>query len=187
MLILVVGAKGGTGTTTFVKTLVSSARLIGLDAADGALAGWLERPRYALKDVVGWGEQRLAERARRLARQRPVLLWDVVCDVFPQPPMLLQMVARLGTVVIDGGIEPSPVLWKLADRALIISLDDPAALYHEDCLKRRWREVHGGSKATAVVGNVEDAARALARKWFGVQVKPKKAPPFLRGMKISFK
>ena len=187
MLILVVGAKGGTGTTTFVKTLVSSARLIGLDAADGALAGQLRRPRYALQDVVGWGEQRLAEQARRLARQRPTLLWDVVCDVYPQPPKLLQMVARLATVVIDGGIEPSPVLMKSADQALIISLDDPAALYHEACLKARWKEAHGGLEAKAIVGNVEDAARALAREWFGVQVKPRKAPDFLRGMKITFK
>ncbi len=187
MLILAVGAKGGVGTTRFVEVLLRSARLVGLDAADGTLAARLGWATYPLDAVVGWGERRLIQEAQRLVRRRPVLLWNAVCDTFPQPLRLVEMVARLGTVVVDGGIEPPDALWKAAGHGFIVSLDDPAALYHETYLKAQWSKAHGGAKAVAVVGNVEEAARALARDWFGAEVRPPKAPAFLRGVGIKFK
>jgi hypothetical protein len=167
MLILVVGAKGGIGTTTLAQHLCWQANAVPLDAADGALACQMAIPGTPVLDL-GFTAQWTASRRGRVVEQavemRQPLLWTPACTVWRAPVMAFVWdAAALGHVIADGGITPPPALVDIASLVLIVSADTPVAQWHERRLKQQWPQAH------AVVGDLKAAAQVIAEETLGVK------------------
>lgn len=141
MLILVVGAKGGIGTTSMALDLVRGLDAVGLDmAGDRELAAQLGRRAWTLARIVFAmpGQRRRA--IDTVVDNRPVLLWTQECALKPSTTAeFIQAVADRDDVVVDGGIRPRQEIAEIADQVIIVTDDDdPVARYHAQKLKKRY-------------------------------------------------
>ena len=78
MLILVVGAKGGIGTTTLAQYLCRQASAVPLDAADGTLALDMTGPGAPVLDLgltAQWTVSRRGYAVEQAVETRQPLLW----------------------------------------------------------------------------------------------------------------
>jgi len=166
MLILVVGAKGGIGTTTLAQHLCWQANAVPLDAADGALACQMAGPGAPVLDlirIVHWTADQRGRAVEQAVETRQPLLWSAACTVWRAPVMAFVWdAAALGHVIADGGITPPPALVDVASLLLIVSADTPVAQWHERRLKQQWPKAH------AVLGDIKAAAQAIAEETLGV-------------------
>jgi len=166
MLILVVGAKGGIGTTTLAQHLCWQANAVPLDAADGALAFQMAGPGAPVLDlirIVHWTADQRGRAVEQAVDTRQPLLWTPACTVWRAPVMAFVWdAAALGHVIADGGITPPPALVDVASLLLIVSADTPVAQWHERRLKQQWPKAH------AVLGDIKAAAQAIAEETLGV-------------------
>ena len=166
MLILVVGAKGGIGTTTLAQHLCWQANAVPLDAADGALACQMAGPGAPVLDlirIVHWTADQRGQAVEQAVETRQPLLWSAACTVWRAPVMAFVWdAAALGHVIADGGITPPPALVDVASLLLIVSADTPVAQWHERRLKQQWPKAH------AVLGDIKAAAQAIAEETLGV-------------------
>lgn len=170
MLVLVMGAKGGVGTTSVAEHLARAGKGIGLDLADGQLAARLERPTWTLADAAlrSAQQQRIVDQA---VKRKVSLLWTPVCAALPNVNgavwSFVNAVADRVTVVADGGIEPLDEISHLADVAVIVSAESDVAQFHTNRLKRRFPQAQvltldlNQSRA-----ETRDAARELAAELF---------------------
>jgi hypothetical protein len=129
MLVLVVGAKGGLGTTSLAKHLVQAMEgAVGLDLADGQLAAQLERKTWSLAGLAfATGTQRQSA-VDRIIKQRITLLWTPECGLAQNDVWsIVRAVADRTLVVADGGIEPLLEAADLADATVTVGADDPVA------------------------------------------------------------
>jgi len=169
MLILVVGAKGGIGTTTLAQHLCWQANAVPLDAADGTLAFQMAGPSAPVLDLsltAQWTASRRGRAVEQAVETRQPLLWMPVCTVWREPVMAFVWdAAALGHVVADGGTTPPPALVDTASLVLIVSADTPVAQWHERRLMQQWPQAH------AVLGDLKAAAQAIAEETLGVKKK----------------
>lgn len=160
-MILVIGAKGGVGTTAMAMAMIRALRGVGLDAADGNLAARLDRPVVSLAQIALLPRGAFQDTVDRVVRNRLTLLWSPECALIARS--VLEFVCAVDErveVVVDGGIEPPTELADGQARVVIVSLpDNPVAHYHERRLLARFpaaRVVYGAGKEQA-----EEALRAL--------------------------
>ncbi|MCP3957015.1 MAG: hypothetical protein GY719_04100 [bacterium] len=150
MLILLIGAKGGVGTTSLARCLARDGRGVGLDLSDGQLAARLERRTWSLAGLLFDGNARGA--VDQIVKRRISLLWSPECKLDPDAVRgMVRAVADRSLVVADGGIEPVEEVAELADVVIVVTAkgadEDEAsrtnslvAQYHVHRLKRRFPE-----------------------------------------------
>ena len=168
MIWLVVGAKGGVGTTALARELVRTGQTLAVDLADGELAAQLERPTWLLNydlynaPVNGIWRSQLIEAALKRSitlMWRPdcgdsEVQWSFVCDL-----------ANRRTLVLDGGITPPVGIDPLASQVVIVSQDNAVARWHETRLRVRYPEAQV----------VDIGTRQAAREWAAKQFQGVKA------------
>jgi hypothetical protein len=170
MLVLVVGAKGGVGTTSLARHLVQGMEgAVGLDLAGGQLAAQLERKTWSLAALAFATGTRRQSAVDRIIKQCITLLWTPECRLAQNDVWsIVRAVADRTPVVADGGIEPLPEMADLADATVIVGSDNPVARYHENRLEQRFPD--------AVVVTLDlaqsrhesrDAAPELSEQLFG--------------------
>ncbi len=167
MLILLIGAKGGLGTSTLAKHLVRAldGGGVGLDLADGQLAALLDRKTWSLSGLAftpSSGRQGVID---RIVEQRISLLWTPECALAGDAVWhVVRAVADRTTVVADGGIDPPPAVGPLAHVVAIVSADDPVAQYHEQQLKGRFPQAGVVTlDLDRSRGETKEAAQVLAK------------------------
>jgi len=130
-MILVVGARGGIGTTTMALKLIRATPSIGLDAWDGALATRLERPTLNLMEVALSG--RWDYYMSLIESRKITLLWTEECPAYAEKIVkFLGELNALIEIIADGGVAPPPQLTPLVEATIIVSKkDDQIAQYHE--------------------------------------------------------
>lgn len=169
MLILVIGAKGGVGTTTLVQHLCRYAGAVPLDAADGKLAVEMTRPGAPVLDLsltAQWTLSRRSYAVEQVVETAQPLLWTPACSVWHAPIVaFVHDIAVLGHIVTDGGLAPPAALVDVASFILIVSADNPVAQWHEQRLKQQWPQ------ARAVVGDLKAAAQAIAEQVMGIHAR----------------
>ncbi|RLC78853.1 MAG: hypothetical protein DRJ03_24555 [Chloroflexi bacterium] len=171
MFVLVMGAKGGVGTTSVALHLARrAARGIGLDlTADGQLAARLSRPTWTLSDAAlrSAQQQRMVD---QVVKQSVSLLWTPVCalpNISVAAWDFVRAVAARATVVADGGIEPLEEAARLADVTVIVSAESDVARYHAQRLGRRFPNAQVLELDLSQSRNeTRDAARELAARLF---------------------
>jgi len=164
MLILLVGAKGGVGTTGLALQLVRQTRGVGLDLYDGRLAARLDRETWGLSDLARLSRLRRERGLDQAVKRRVALLWTPACEALADDvwPTVRGLVART-TVIADGGLDPPRHASELADRIVIVSSEDAIAQWHATRLARR----HPGAMVVTLdlirLGEAKRAARELMR------------------------
>ena len=140
MLVLVMGAKGGLGTTSLARHLVQGMEgAVGLDVYDGQLAAQLERKTWSLAGLAFATSTQRQSAVDRIVKRSITLLWTPECRLAQNNVWsIVRAVADRTPVVADGGIEPLPEVADLADAMVIVSADDPVARYHQNRLKRQF-------------------------------------------------
>lgn len=167
MLTLVVGAKGGLGTTSLTLHLVRAARGVGLDLADGQLAARLDRAAWSLARPAFVTAAQRREAIEHVVKRRVTLLWTTECHLVEDEVWgFVRAVADRTAVVADGGIQPPEEVAGLADAVIVVSGDTDVAQYHERRLRERFPE------AVVVMlpptrRELRGAARELAQQVFG--------------------
>jgi hypothetical protein len=160
-MILVIGAKGGVGATTFATELTRITEGIGLDLADGQLAARLERPTWALSQLAFALPAALRERVDDIVRRRATLLWTPDCALSTEKTLsALRDIDNRCPIVADGGIEPPQGSEQLAEAVVIVSTEDDIAGWHERRLLARF-------PGATVVAGTREAAADLADRLFG--------------------
>ena len=168
-VILVVGAKGGVGTTTVAQELTRAGKTLAVDAADGALAARLGRATWNLTHEIyaatGAWRAKLIEQS---LKKRVTLLFTVENLVTGSeaaaPWEFVRDVARRGPVVIDSGVEPLAEVDDLVTQVVIVTQpDNPLAQWHVAQLQQRY-------PGARVIAGTRQAAVELAGQLFsGVQ------------------
>jgi len=173
MLILVVGAKGGVGTTSLALHLARAGNAVGLDLADGQLAVLLERRTWTLDGLAFTTEGQRRKAIDEVVNRRLTLLWVPECALaLEQTWGFVRAVADRCPVVADGGINPPSEIDPLADEVVIVSAEDnPVAQYHEQRLRRRFPDaiaipLNLGKSRRVIKNTAED----LAGKIFGDRI-----------------
>lgn len=159
-IVLVVGAKGGVGTTSVAVELTKLFRAVGFDLADGQLAAYLERPAWLLSQIAfgtsmqrrGWLDQVLNKRA--------TLMWAPECVLAKEPALaFVKDLSNRSIIVADGGIalpRESGEIMALAGTVVIVTTEDNSvAAWHVRRLQKQY------PNATVISGSKE-AARELA-------------------------
>jgi hypothetical protein len=138
-MIIVVGTRGGIGTTQMAIKLIKNTPSIGLDAWDGQLAARLGRPAVTLFEAA------LSSRQNHyldlISERKMTILWTEECVAYPDSirSFLREMNARI-EIIADGGVDPPPLLEELAEAVIIVTKDgDDIAAYHEQRLKERYK------------------------------------------------
>jgi hypothetical protein len=163
MIWLVVGTKGGVGTTTLARELVQSGQTLAVDLADGELAAQLERPTWMLNydlynaPVNGIWRSQLIEAA---LKRSITLLWQPECGDSEVQWSFVRDLANRRTVVLDGGITPPAGIDWLAKQVVIVSQNNAVARWHEARLRVRYPE------AQVVDIGTRQAAREVAAQLF---------------------
>ena len=160
MIWLVVGAKGGVGTTTLAREMVRSAQALAVDLADGELAGRLERRTWALSRALDSGGTWRSQLIEVALKSSVTLLWR---PEYGDSEILWSFVRDLAnrrTVVIDGGLTPPAAIDGLAGQVMIVSQDNAVAHWHEEQLRARYPE------AQVVIVGTRQAAREVAATYF---------------------
>jgi len=167
MIVLIVGTVGGVGTTTLATNLLrQGVPAIGLDLADGMLAGRIERRIFPLEQAVFSRENPLVQINRIIARQ-PVLVWTPGCMTDPGRvwDFVRDLAKRSTPIIADGGLEPPAGVWELATIAFAVSRkDDPVAAWHEQQLRQAHPGLH------VVTGALQAAGSAIAEQVFAEQL-----------------
>ena len=159
---LVIGAKGGVGTTRVAHTLVKAGDAIALDLADGQLAARLERTTWPLAWLAFVTPTQRRSMIETIVQRRFSLAWSPECGLKPaQAWAAVREVAVRRPVIIDGGIEPPDEAAQQADAIIIVSADTDVARWHTRRLSAQYPQ------ATVTLGT-KDAARALAAQLFQV-------------------
>lgn len=158
-MILVIGAKGGVGTTTATAMIVRALRGVGLDAADGALAARLDRPAVSLAQVALLTRGAMQDAVDRVVGKRLTLLWTPECSFLSGPVLeFVRAVDQRIEVVADGGVEPPPELAERPARVLVVSVsENSVAQYHE----RRLLDRFPGARVLHPDGNGKIRAEAV--------------------------
>jgi hypothetical protein len=168
-VILIVGAKGGVGTTMVAQELTRVGKTLAVDAADGALAARLGRATWHLTCEIyaatGAWRATLIEQA---LKKRVTLLFAVENLVTGSgavaPWEFVRDVARRVPVVIDGGLEPPAEVDALVTQAVIVTqLDNPLAQWHVAQLQQRY------PGARMIAGTRQAAAELASQLFSGVQ------------------
>ena len=167
-VILIVGAKGGVGTTTVAHELTRVGKTLAVDAADGVLAARLGRATWNLTHEIyaatGAWRAALIEKA---LQKRITLLWtveQVVSADATAPWEFVRDLARRGPVVIDGGLEPPAEVDALAMQVVIVTQpDNPLAQWHVAQLQQRY------PAARVITGTRQGAAELAGQLFSGVQ------------------
>jgi hypothetical protein len=160
-MILVMGAKGGVGTTRTALELIRTGNAIAVDLADGRLAAQLERATLHLA-TLGYAsafEQRLM--VDEIIRKGTPLIWTetsplVSAKIWPA----LSAIALRRPVVIDGGLEPPIDLKPWLQQVIIVSAATDLARQHEQHLVQIFPH------AIVIDGTHIDVSRALALQLF---------------------
>ena len=159
---LVIGAKGGVGTTRVARELVKASDAIALDLADGQLAARLERITWPLAWLAFVTPMQRRSMIETIVQRRYSLAWSPECGLKPaQAWAAVHEVAVRRPVIIDGGIEPPDEAAQQADAIIIVSADTDVARWHTRRLSAQYPQ------ATVTIGT-KDAARALAAQLFQV-------------------
>lgn len=167
-VILIVGAKGGVGTTTVAHELTRVGKTLAVDAADGTFASRLGRATWNLTREIyaatGVWRAALIEKA---LQKRITLLWTAEQVTSADATVAWEFVrdlARRGPLVIDGGIEPPTEVDALTTQAVIVTQpDNSVAQWHATQLQQRY-------PAARVSAGTKLAARELVSQLFiGVQ------------------
>ena len=168
MIVLVIGAKGGVGTTRVALELAQCAPrdygrrtgAVSIDLADGQLAAQRGQTTWALMNLAfGTGAQIQSAR-EMIVQQSLTLLWSIDCNLVTEP--LQNNVRAVGyrcLVVIDGGLEVPSGLEVVADEILIVSAEDEVARWHERRLQQRYPHAR-------VLEGTRAAAQAIAAQLF---------------------
>ncbi|MEE8392294.1 MAG: hypothetical protein V3S14_16070, partial [Anaerolineae bacterium] len=136
MLILVIGAKGGVGTTSLARHLAQAGNGIGLDLCDGQLSAFLEHKTWSLAGIAFATGQERQRAIDRIVNRRISLLWTPECNLVPDSVWnTVRDVANRAVVVADCGTKPLGTIVDLADTVIVVSKDDPVAQYHEGHLQ----------------------------------------------------
>lgn len=167
MLVLVIGAKGGVGTTTVALHLAREGNGVGLDLADGQLAARLERKTWSLARPTFATAAQRREAVDQVVKRRITLLWTPEVQLAGDTVWsFVGAVTDRIDVIADGGIEPVLEVDVLADVTVIVSTDDPVARYHEQRLKRRFPNASVVTLDNSKRGEAKQAARELAEQIF---------------------
>jgi len=172
MIVLIVGAVGGAGTTTLATTLLrQGVPAMGLDLADGMLAARMERRVYPLEQAVFSRGDRLVE-IDRIVKNRPALVWTPGCATDPERVWsFVNDLAKRIPIIADGGVEPPAGIWGLTNYAFAVSRkDDFVAAWHEQRLRQVYPELH------VVTGALQAAGNAIAEQVFAEQLSQRQAP-----------
>ncbi len=160
-MILVIGAKGGVGTTTFAAELVCIADAIGLDLSDGQMAGRLDRATWALSPVAYATAAARRELIDTVVRRRIALLWTPDCALSNEDIWgAVRDIDNRVPVIADGGIEPPPGAQAAARAVVIVTADNDIARWHTRRLQARF-------PGAIVVEGTKEAAGDLADRLFG--------------------
>ncbi len=161
-MILVIGAKGGVGTTLVAAEIAHLADAVGLDLADGQLTARLERPTWALSRLAFAGPAQTRDAINEIVRRRVSLLWTPECALANEKAWAaVRDVGNRCPVVADGGIELPAGAECLAEAVIIVSANDDVARWHERRLLARF-------PGAFVVAGTKEAAGELADRLFGV-------------------
>ena len=159
-MILVVGAKGGVGTTQVAYELVRASQAVALDLADGQLAARLERTTWSLGWFVFVTATQRREMVETIVQRRGTLLWAAECNLRRESTWsTIRDIAHRRPVVIDGGIAPPEEAGQWSEQVVIVSTDHAVAHWHERQLQARYPRA-------GVVGGTKEAARTLAARLF---------------------
>jgi hypothetical protein len=168
-VILIVGAKGGVGTTTVAHELTRVGKALAVDAADGVLAAQLGRATWNLTHEIyaatGAWRAKLIEQA---LKKRVTLLFSVENLVTGSgaaaPWEFVRDMARRVPVIIDSGIEPPAEVDALVTQAVIVTQpDNPLAQWHVAQLQQRYPGVR------VIAGTRQAAAELAGQLFLGVQ------------------
>ena len=168
-VLLVVGAKGGVGTTTVAQEVIRTGKALAVDTAGGSLAASLERATWHLtRDLYAATGMWRATLIEKVLQKRITLLWTAEHAASADagaPWELVRDLARRGPVVIDGGIEPPAALDSLITQVVIVTqADNSLAQWHVARLQQRF-------PAALVSTGTRQAARELAGQLIkGVQI-----------------
>ena len=155
-MMLVVGAKGGVGTTRVALELARQSAAIALDLADGQLAAQLGRPSWMLgAELYQVGSSQRAQFIETILKRRITLVWTPVCGAPDATWTFVQAIDQRQPVVIDGGLEPPANLDPLLTVVLIVTQDNAMARWHEAQLRARFPRAH-------VIAGTREAAREWA-------------------------
>ncbi len=163
MIWLVVGTKGGVGTTALARELVHTGQTLAVDLADGELATLLERPTWLLNydlynaPMNGVWRNQLIEAA---LKRSITLMWRPDYGDSEVQWSFVRDLANRRTVVLDGGITPPAGIDPLANRVVIVSQNNVVARWHEAQLRARY------PKAQVVDIGTRQAAREIAAQLF---------------------
>jgi hypothetical protein len=167
--LLIVGAKGGVGTTLVAQELIKVGKTLVVDAADGTLAARLGRPTwnltYEITTATGEWRATLIEQA---LKKRVTLLWTPANGMAEAPWEFVRDLARRTTLVIDGGVQPpigidALTISATAQIVIVTQPDNSVAQWHVVQLQQRYPQA-------SVITGTRQAARELADQLFkGVQ------------------
>ena len=169
MLVLVVGAKGGVGTTSVAEHLARAGKGIGLDLADGQLAARLERTTWALADTALAGAARRQRMVDQVVKRSVSLLWTPTCVLVEEDVWeFVRSITDRALIVADGGIEPPEDVVQLADVTVIVGAETDVAQFHTNRLKRRLPQAKVLTLDLSQSRNeTKEAARELATQLLG--------------------
>ena len=154
-MILVVGTKGGVGTTLVAQELIRATNALGVDLADGQLAARLGRTTWALgAEVYQVGARQRSTFIDDILRRSITLLWTPECGDIAATWAFVQALDQRRPVVMDGGLEPPANLDPLLSAVVIVTQDNDVARWHTTRLQARFPQ------AAVVLGT-----REAAREW----------------------
>jgi hypothetical protein len=159
-MILVIGAKGGVGTTLVAHELVRASRAIGLDRSDGQLAARLERTTWPLAWLTYAAPAQRRKMVETIIQRRFSLMWSAECNVtLDSTWTVVRDIANRRPIVIDGGIASLDDAAQWSEHIVIVSADNDVAHWHE-------RRLLGRYPRASVIDGTKEAARALAAQLF---------------------
>lgn len=159
-MILVIGAKGGVGTTSVAYELVRASQAIGLDRSDGQLLARLERTTWPLAWLTYAAPAQRRKMVETIIQRRFSLMWSVECNVISDSAWaVVRDIANRRPVVIDGGIALLDDAAQWSEHIVIVSEDNEVARWHE-------RRLLGRYPRASVIEGTREAARTLAAQLF---------------------
>jgi hypothetical protein len=168
MIVLVIGVKGGVGTTRVALELAQGAPrdfgrrtgAVSVDLADGQFAAQRGQTTWALMNLAFGNGVQIQSALEMIVRQSLTLLWSIDCNLVTGPLQNnLRAVGNRSPVVMDGGLEVPGGLEVVADEILIVSAENEVARWHERRLCQRYPHAR-------VIEGTREAARSVAAQLF---------------------
>ena len=162
-MLLVVGVKGGVGTTQVALELARQTTAIALDLANGQLAAQLGRASWVLgAEIYQVGTRQRAQFIEAILKRRITLLWRPECGALDATWVFVQALDQRQPVVIAGGLEPPAGLDPVVGSVLIVTQYTAIARWHEARLRARFPQ------AQSIAGTREAAREWAAKNITGV-------------------